>query len=237
VTNFVANEFFRTVAGFYFLCTPNMDFIQKYGIYALGFFAQSLFGARLVVQLIISEKKGRVVSPTIFWQLSLMASFLFLIYGIIRNDMVIILGQTLSYFIYIRNLQLKNDWTKFPFSVRILLFSLPVIALAWICFGSNGKLELIFANSNLTNPIIAIGAVGQLMLNFRFIFQWYHSEKQQESVLPLGFWVISSIASVMILSYAWYRLDPVLLVAQGMGIFVYLRNIFIHYRAKANIAG
>jgi len=54
-----------------------MEVISKYGIYGLGFFAQSLFGARLVVQLFLSEKKGKVVSPTIFWQLSLMASFLF----------------------------------------------------------------------------------------------------------------------------------------------------------------
>jgi lipid-A-disaccharide synthase-like uncharacterized protein len=166
-----------------------------------------------------------------------MASFLFLIYGIIRNDLVIIIGQTLSYFIYIRNLQLKNDWVKFPLVVRTVLCLLPVVAVAWVIFGGNGKLDQIFANSDLTNPIIAIGAVGQLMLNFRFIYQWYHSEKQQDSILPLGFWVISSMASVMILSYAWYRLDPVLLVAQGMGIFVYLRNIFIHFKAKPNVTG
>jgi lipid-A-disaccharide synthase-like uncharacterized protein len=214
-----------------------MEFIQKYGIYGLGFFAQSLFGARLVVQLIQSEKKGKVVSPTLFWQFSLIASFLFLIYGIIRNDMVIIIGQTLSYFIYIRNLQLKNEWTKFSLPVRVVLVALPVFALGWILLGSDNKLALIFSNSDLTNPIIAIGAVGQLMLNLRFVYQWYYSEKQSDSVLPLGFWVISSIASIMILSYASYRLDPVLLVAQGMGIVAYLRNIFIHIRPRPSTVG
>lgn len=208
-----------------------MEFIQKYGIYGLGFFAQSLFGARLVVQLLISERKGKVVSPTIFWQLSLMASFLFLIYGIIRNDLVIIIGQTLSYFIYVRNLQLKNDWQKFPLAARIVLLCLPFAALGYISLSLN-KMDAIFQNSDLSNPIIAIGAVGQLMLNFRFIYQWIYSEKQKDSMLPLGFWVISSIASVMILSYATYRIDPVLLVAQGMGIFVYLRNIYIHFKSK-----
>jgi lipid-A-disaccharide synthase-like uncharacterized protein len=212
-----------------------MEFIQKYGIYGLGFFAQSLFGARLVVQLLISEKKGKVVSPTIFWQLSLMASFLFLIYGIIRNDMVIIIGQTLSYFIYIRNLQLKNDWQKFPLIARFILFCLPFAALAYVSLSLN-KLDAIFQNSDLTNPIIAVGAVGQLMLNFRFIYQWIYSEKQKDSMLPLGFWVISSCASVMILAYATYRVDPVLLVAQGMGIFVYVRNIFIHLKNRSQTA-
>ncbi|MBT1700009.1 lipid-A-disaccharide synthase N-terminal domain-containing protein [Fulvivirgaceae bacterium PWU4] len=210
-----------------------MEFVQKYGIYGLGFFAQSLFGARLIVQLLLSEKKGKVVSPTIFWQLSLMASFLFLIYGIIRNDLVIIIGQTLSYLIYIRNLQLKNDWVKFPLIIRVIIFALPVLALGWIVMGSENKLQDIFSNSDLSHPIIAIGAVGQLMLNLRFIYQWYYSEKHSDSILPLGFWVISSVASVMILAYASYRLDPVLLVAQGMGIFVYLRNIVIHFKARA----
>jgi lipid-A-disaccharide synthase-like uncharacterized protein len=211
-----------------------MEFFQKYGIYMLGFFAQSLFGARLVVQLFISERKGKIVSPTIFWQLSLMASFLFLIYGIIRNDLVIIIGQTLSYLIYIRNLQLKNNWAQFPGSVRLIIFLLPAAVLGWVVFGPVNKLHDIFANSDISNPMIAVGAVGQLMLNFRFIYQWYYSEKQNDSILPLGFWVISSMASVMILAYATYRLDPVLLVAQGMGIFVYVRNMFIHFKARAN---
>lgn len=211
-----------------------MLFFQKYGIYALGFFAQSLFGARLIVQLFLSERKGKVVSPTIFWQLSLVASFLFLIYGILRDDIVIIFGQTLSYFIYIRNLQLKNDWIKINLFLRIVLWLLPFIAIGYVVLGSDSKLNQIFANSNLLEPIIAVGAVGQLLLNFRFIYQWYYSEKHNDSILPLGFWVISTAASVMVLAYAFHRLDPVLLVAQGMGIVVYIRNIYIHYRSKSN---
>lgn len=203
-------------------------------MYALGFFAQSLFGARLVVQLLLSEKQGKVVSPTIFWQLSLMASFLFLIYGILRNDVVIILGQTLSYFIYIRNLQLKKDWNKFPLSFRLILLLLPVLAFVWIFIGVN-KIETLFTINDLLHPIILIGAIGQLMLNFRFIYQWYFSEKHKTSILPLGFWIISTIASIMILFYASYRIDPVLLVAQGMGIFVYARNIIIHYKSNSTV--
>jgi lipid-A-disaccharide synthase-like uncharacterized protein len=93
-------------------------------------------------------------------------------------------------------------------------------------------LNSIFTNNDFTNPIILIGAIGQLLLNFRFIYQWIYSEKQHESVLPLPFWIISTVASVMILCYATYRVDPVLLVAQGMGIFVYIRNMLIHLRPK-----
>jgi len=212
-----------------------MDFIQKYWIYGLGFFAQSLFGVRLIVQLFHSEKQGKVVSPTIFWQISLIASFLFLIYGILRNDLVIILGQTLSYFIYVRNLQLKNDWRQIHVILRVFLLCLPGFAFAWIIVGASHSFSDIFGNVNLLHPVLLAGAIGQLMLNLRFVYQWYYSEKHGSSILPLGFWVISACASVLILTYATYRIDPVLLVAQGAGIVVYTRNIFI--QLKANGAG
>ena len=208
-----------------------MEFIQMYWIYGLGFFAQSMFGIRLIVQLFHSERKGKIVSPTIFWQISLFASFLFLIYGVLRDDIIIILGQTLSYFIYIRNLQLKNEWKKITISLRVLLFSLPGLTFAWVLLGSKSRFDAIFSQSDVFHPILLMGGIGQLMLNFRFIYQWYYSERNKTSVLPLGFWIISSIASVLILIYATYRGDPVLLVAQGMGIFVYVRNIFIYAKS------
>jgi lipid-A-disaccharide synthase-like uncharacterized protein len=212
-----------------------MDFFQKYWIFGLGFFAQSLFGARLVVQWFHSEKQGKVVSPTIFWQISLLASFLFLIYGILRNDIVIIIGQVLSYFVYVRNLQLKNDWKKINILLRIVLLALPGIAFSWILFGPAHNIQNIFSEIDLFNPILLLGAIGQLMLNLRFVYQWYHSEKNKTSILPLGFWVISACASVMILIYATYRIDPVLLVAQGLGIFVYLRNIFLYNKSHSHL--
>ena len=207
-----------------------MEFFSKYGIFVLGFFAQSLFGARLIVQWFHSEKQKKVASPTLYWQLSLVASFLFLIYGIIRDDVVIILGQTISYFIYVRNLQLKNEWNKIDRSVRIFLLALPAIAFGWIFFGVQHNVDTILKKTDLTHPLLIMGAVGQLMLNLRFVYQWYYSEKHNSSILPLGFWLISVCASVLILTYASFRIDPVLLVSQGIGIFVYARNIFIHFK-------
>jgi lipid-A-disaccharide synthase-like uncharacterized protein len=208
-----------------------MELIEKYWIYFLGFFAQALFGTRLIAQLIISEKKGRVVSPAIYWQLGLVGSLLFMIYGIIRNDAVIIFGQSLSYFIYIRNLQLKNLWKIIPHLARVALIALPFLAGAWMLVDGE-KLNTIFATSNLSDPLIAVGAVGQLMLNLRYVYQWIYSEKKNESVLPVGFWIISATASAMIITYGWFRNDPVLLVSQSLGIFVYIRNVIIYFRPR-----
>lgn len=195
-------------------------------IYGLGFFAQSLFGARTIIQWIKSEREGRVVSPTLFWIFSICGSFLFLIYGVLRNDFVILFGQTISFYIYIRNLQLKGFWTKIPLLLRSLIFPLPLLLLLWVGLFSPESFEQIFSKADFTDLFIIIGSIGQLMLNFRYLYQWYHSEKVNESILPLGFWVISAFASTMVVIYGIYRHDPVLLVAQGLGLVAYLRNIY-----------
>src|SRR5690606_36173435 len=103
-------------------------------IIALGFLGQALFGARLIVQIFLSEKHRRVVSPVVFWQLSLAGSFLFLIYGIVRYDWVIISGQFVSYFIYVRNLQLTHAWQRFPILAQGVLLLLPVVAATSLFF-------------------------------------------------------------------------------------------------------
>jgi hypothetical protein len=90
-----------------------------------------LFGCRLIIQWWQSEKSKSVVSPKIYWKLSLAGSFLFLWYGLLRSDAVIIIGQALSYFIYIRNLQLKNAWMQFSIYTRVLIFCAPFLSLFW----------------------------------------------------------------------------------------------------------
>lgn len=208
----------------------------EYALYALGFFAQGLFGARLLVQLFLSERAGKSVSPTLFWLISLLASFLFLIYGVLRSDPVIVLGQTLSYFIYIRNLQLKDIWAKVPTFMRVIAFALPVVVFAWMTLSPGEVWQRLLHQADFTNIWIVLGTIGQLMLNFRFIYQWYYSEKAGASTLPLGFWVISAVASVMVILYAFFRpggIDPVLLLAQGLGIVVYLRNIYFFQKGQA----
>jgi lipid-A-disaccharide synthase-like uncharacterized protein len=52
-------------------------------------------------------------------------------------------------------------------------------------------------------------------------------------VLPVGFWVISICGSGMTFIYAVFRLDPILLAAHSMSMFIYLRNTLIHYNKKS----
>ena len=71
-------------------------------VYSIGFLAQLLFSSRLLVQWVISEKNKKVLTPSTFWTLSLLASFLLFVYGYLRDDFAIMLGQAITYFIYIR---------------------------------------------------------------------------------------------------------------------------------------
>ncbi|QLH32959.1 MAG: lipid-A-disaccharide synthase N-terminal domain-containing protein [Cyclobacteriaceae bacterium] len=202
-------------------------------IYILGFIAQSLFGARTVVQWVQSERAGRVVSPTWFWIFSLSGSILFLVYGLLRKDVVILVGQTLSFYIYVRNLQLKQVWSKLHVMFRIGIVPIPFVLMGWMWWVTPQNFQHIFRETNFADVALLVGGVGQLLLNLRYLYQWYFSEKARQSLLPLGFWIISAVASLMVVYYGIRRNDPVLLTAQSLGFAVYLRNIWFALHTRA----
>jgi lipid-A-disaccharide synthase-like uncharacterized protein len=80
-------------------------FIAKFDLWlALGIFGQLLFAMRFIVQWLVSEKEGRSVIPLAFWFFSIGGGAITLVYGLYRREPVIIMGQSLSLFIYARNL-------------------------------------------------------------------------------------------------------------------------------------
>ena len=204
---------------------------ELYLIYGVGFLSQGLFAARLIIQWFLSEKAGRIVSPAIFWQLSVVASYLFIIYGFLQNDFVIILGQSMAYIIYIRNLQLEGCWTTMPMSFRLGAVVLPVVTILWM-FLPAANMEMSMDSGSFLHPLFLIGAIGQMLLNFRFLYQWYYAEKMKTSLLPIGFWIMTSIGSILVVIYAWEKFDPVLLGAQGLGLIASLRNLQLHYKTR-----
>ncbi|KQC33456.1 lauroyl acyltransferase [Nonlabens sp. YIK11] len=201
--------------------------MNEWVIYAIGFVAQILFSARSIMQWIVSEKNKRVLTPVLFWQLSLIASFALFLYGYLRNDFAIMLGQILTYFIYIRNMQLQDSWRSFPKALRWFLYLFPIIILI---IGYNNQVydrELLFQNENIPSWLLALGIVAQVVFTLRFIYQWFYSEKRKESSLPMGFWALSLLGSLLILTYAIIRKDPVLFLGHLLGIVLYSRNIII----------
>ncbi len=196
-------------------------------VYSIGFLAQILFSSRLLVQWITSERQRKVITPSTFWILSLIASFLLFIYGYLRLDFAIMFGQSLTYFIYIRNLQLQNQWQKIPRFVQLLLFVVPIAIVLYYFNNNKIDLELLFQNEDIPVWLLILGITAQVIFTLRFFYQWLLSERQKKSTLPMGFWVLSLIGASLILSYAIFRKDPVLFVGHLFGVVIYARNAYL----------
>lgn len=79
---------------------------------------------------------------------------------------------------------------------------------------------------------LAIGLLGQGLFFMRFFVQWLASERQGRSVIPTAFWYFSILGGLTLLSYAIWRRDPVFILGQSTGLFIYLRNLYFLYNEK-----
>ncbi len=89
--------------------------------------------------------------------------------------------------------------------------------------------------SDLTNfelIFMIIGFLGQGLFASRFIVQWIYSEKKGKSLIPIQFWYLSIFGGLGLLVYAISRQDPVIIIGQIFGIFIYSRNLYLIYKKK-----
>lgn len=77
------------------------------------------------------------------------------------------------------------------------------------------------------NAWIVLGFIAQACFTMRFVVQWLASERAGRSVVPIAFWFFSLAGGSLLLVYAIQRQDPVFIVGQGMGLFIYIRNLWL----------
>jgi len=82
---------------------------------------------------------------------------------------------------------------------------------------------------------IMIGFLGQALFSARFFVQWLASERVKRSVIPTAFWYFSLAGGVTLLAYAIHRQDPVFIAGQGLGLVVYLRNLYLIRAGKQQV--
>ncbi len=80
--------------------------------------------------------------------------------------------------------------------------------------------------------LVLLGLAGQSLFALRFIVQWVASERKGESIIPIYFWYLSLIGSLILLAYAIFRRDPVFILGQSTGFIVYTRNLMLIYRKR-----
>ncbi len=86
---------------------------------------------------------------------------------------------------------------------------------------------------------ITFGFAAQGMFFMRFLFQWIASERARRSIVPETFWYFSFAGGLMLFIYAVHQTDPVFMLGQFMGLFIYSRNIYLiwlHKRTASNPA-
>lgn len=78
---------------------------------------------------------------------------------------------------------------------------------------------------------LCIGLLGQTLFMMRFIVQWIHSERHQQSLIPISFWYFSLIGGLTVLAYGFHKAEPVIILGQLPGTIVYARNLILIRRS------
>ena len=82
---------------------------------------------------------------------------------------------------------------------------------------------------------LTVGFSGQALFSARFLIQWISSERAKKSVIPEAFWWCSIGGAMVLLSYALYRQDPVFILGQSVGFFIYGRNLQLLHRERKRL--
>src|SRR6188508_1916826 len=86
--------------------------------------------------------------------------------------------------------------------------------------------------TSISTNWLVIGFLGQAVFTARFLVQWIASERKRDSVVPVAFWWLSLAGGMILLTYAIHRRDPVIIVGQAMGLFIYTRNLRLIAKGK-----
>ena len=88
----------------------------------------------------------------------------------------------------------------------------------------------IYLSESPENIMIIIGFGVEALFAARFLIQWITSESAQRSVIPIAFWYFSITGGIVLLTYAIWRKDPVIIAGQSVGILIYARNLYFIHR-------
>lgn len=100
----------------------------------------------------------------------------------------------------------------------------------------NTHIDALLASIHSLNAItiawLCIGLLGQLLFSIRFVLQWLSSERHRKSVIPTAFWYFSIAGAIVLLAYAIHLRDPIFILGQCFGVFIYFRNLQLVYQHR-----
>lgn len=81
---------------------------------------------------------------------------------------------------------------------------------------------------------LTVGLIGQGIFSARFIVQWFVSEREKKSIIPVAFWYLSLLGGITLLLYSIYKQDIVFILGQSTGVLIYARNLYLIHRERAS---
>ena len=175
-----------------------------------------------------------MLSPSIFWVLSLAGSCLLCLYGWLRDDFSIILGQFISYYyIYLWNLNIKGIWHKVarPGAIRADAAARGRRHRRGPGHGRRGGLAVPQRRHPAVAPHLRVGRAGDIHPALRVpvaVLAPHARVAVPRRVLDNQPHRLTST----IVSYGCIRQDIVLIVGQSFGLVAYIRNLVIGHRAR-----
>ncbi|MBO4558064.1 MAG: lipid-A-disaccharide synthase N-terminal domain-containing protein [Bacteroidales bacterium] len=200
-------------------------------VYLLGLSGMAIYGSRILIQWWMSEKSHQVESPAIYWILSSIGAIPLYIYGWLRKDFSIILGESLGYYIYMWNIGIMGLYKKVPKTVFIVQALFPLIILALITKDFKVFADTFLRNEYVPLKLLLFGVLGQVTYESRTIYQLIYSYRRRGSYLPLGHWILAVAGSTMIIIYGLIRHDWVLAIGQ-FSIFFSIRNLMLSVASR-----
>ena len=189
-----------------------------------GLVANVLFTIRVLVQWIASERAGQSVTPVAYWWISFSAAAIMIIYAFGRKEIPFILGLAATLAPYTRNLVIHYRPHRPSRPLGLILAA--AVALGCI------PVLIFWRNEAIRDGWFFFGLLGTGIFYSRFFVQWVQSEARRRAVLPLSFWYLSLVGSLMLLAYSLWRNDLVFILGFLFNAIPYVRNIMLIRRQR-----
>jgi lipid-A-disaccharide synthase-like uncharacterized protein len=87
------------------------------------------------------------------------------------------------------------------------------------------------------DPIWAtVALIGQFFFAGRFILQWLVSEYKRKSHMPVMFWYMSILGSLILFVYSIHIKNPIFMLSFSLNTLIYIRNLhLLHLESKRAI--
>ena len=206
-------------------------------LYPFGFIAQLAFGLRFIVQWMASEKAKKMITPKLFWHLSIVGNLLLLIHSLIQLHFPMSLAQSQNLVLSWRNINLLGpEKKKVQFrSVVLLLASIAFLTTAFFAM-QEGTISWIATPStlNTSSGVHLFGIVGIVCFGLRFWVQWWQAEHNNKGSLTESFWWISLSGAVICAIYFFITKDWVNFIGPLLSLVPYSRNLYFMKRATTS---